>query len=184
MSAPKWLLPLGVVAAATLCSPHAQAETYFTTEQVQKALFPEASAFEPVTFQLTDAERAALSKVAKTRTPLPEKTLWRVKKGTDTIGTFVVDEVYGKHEFITYAVALKPDGAVRGLEVMVYRETYGGQIRDAKWRTQFVGKTNGAPLALDQDIVNISGATMSCLHVAEGVKRLLALHAMVLKSKV
>ena len=79
MSAPKWLLPLGVVAAATLCSPHAQAETYFTTEQVQKALFPEASAFEPVTFQLTDAERAALSKVAKTRTPLPEKTLWRAE---------------------------------------------------------------------------------------------------------
>lgn len=184
MSAPKWLLPLGVVAAATLSSPHALAETYFNTEQAQKALFPEATAFELIAIQLTDADRAALGKVAKTRTPLPEKTLWRAKKGAETIGTFAIDDVYGKHEFITYAVALKPDGSVRGLEVMVYRETYGGQIRDAKWRAQFVGKTHGATLALDQDIVNISGATMSCLHVAEGVKRLLALHAMVLKSKV
>ena len=178
-----WLLPLGIVAAATLASPHAIAETYFTTEQAQKALFPDATSFEPMVLSLTDADRATISKVAKTRTPLPEKSVWRAKKGAETLGTFVVDEVYGKHEFITYAVAIKPDGSARGLEIMVYRETYGGQIRDAKWRNQFVGKTHGAALALDQDISNISGATMSCLHVAEGVKRVLALHAIAIKNK-
>ena len=72
---------------------------------------------------------------------------------------------------------------VRGLEVMVYRESYGGQVRDAKWRSQFVGKANGAALTVDQDITNIGGATMSCVHISDGVKRVLALYALAVKAK-
>lgn len=183
MSRSAFLLSSGVFAAASLVAPHALAENYFTTEQAQKALFPEATSFEPINVSLTDADRSMLAKVAKTRTPLPEKTLWQAKKGKESIGTFVVDEVYGKHEFITYAIAIKPDGTVRGIEVMVYRESYGGQVRDAKWRNQFVGKAAGATLTVDQDITNIGGATMSCVHITEGVKRVLALHALAMKAK-
>ena len=144
MSRSAFLLSSGVFAAATLVAPHALAENYFTIEQAQRELFPEATAFEPINIVLTDSDRSAIGKVARTRTPPPEKTWWRAKKGAELIGSFVVDEVYGKHEYITYAVAIKPDGTVRGLEVMVYRESYGGQVRDAKWRSQFVGKANGA----------------------------------------
>src|ERR1700724_497793 len=59
-----------------------------------------------------------------------EQQVWRVSGG----GWFIVDEVVGKHEFITYAVGLNPDGSVKQIEIMDYRETYGGQIRDEKWR--------------------------------------------------
>jgi Na+-translocating ferredoxin:NAD+ oxidoreductase RnfG subunit len=89
--------------------------------------------------------------------------------------------VYGKHEFITYAVGLNADGSVRQIEVMDYRETYGYEIRNAAWRRQFVGKRHGDSLKLDQDIRNISGATLSCRHIAEGVRRLLALHEVALR---
>jgi Na+-transporting NADH:ubiquinone oxidoreductase subunit C len=91
-------------------------------------------------------------------------------------GWFIVDEVIGKHEFITYAVGLTNEGAVRGIEIMDYRESYGGQVRDPKWRAQFDGKTKAAPLQLDRDIKNISGATLSSRHITEGVRRVLALH--------
>ncbi len=91
-------------------------------------------------------------------------------------GWFIVDEVIGKHEYITYAVGLSADGAVRGLEIMEYRESYGGEVRDPKWRAQFTGKTKSAPLQLDKDIQNISGATLSSRHIADGVRRLLALY--------
>ena len=33
---------------------------------------------------------------------------------------------------------------------MDYRETYGGEVRNPKWRAQFIGKTKDAPLKLDQ----------------------------------
>jgi Na+-transporting NADH:ubiquinone oxidoreductase subunit NqrC len=96
-------------------------------------------------------------------------------------GWFVLDEVYGKHEFITYAVALDTTGAVRGVEILDYRETHGGQIVNPKWRAQFNGKRHGAALKLDDDIQNISGATLSCKHISEGVRRVLAIHEVALK---
>jgi Na+-translocating ferredoxin:NAD+ oxidoreductase RnfG subunit len=96
-------------------------------------------------------------------------------------GWFIVDEVVGKHEFITYAVGLNANGSVKQIEVMDYRETYGGEIRNENWRTQFVGKTSQSQLKLDKDIKNISGATLSCRHITDGVKRLLAFYEIALK---
>jgi Na+-translocating ferredoxin:NAD+ oxidoreductase RnfG subunit len=82
--------------------------------------------------------------------------------------------VIGKHLAIDYALALSPAGEVRQLEILTYRESYGGEIRSADWRKQFEGKTSRSPLALNDDIRNISGATLSSRHVTEGVKRVLA----------
>jgi hypothetical protein len=84
-----------------------------------------------------------------------------------------VDRVLGKHDFITYALAIDASGQVQGVEIMDYRETYGGQIRDEKWRRNFKGKSAKDPLQLDKDIPNISGATLSSKHVTDGVRRLL-----------
>jgi len=42
--------------------------------------------------------------------------------------------VIGKHELITYAVGIGSDGAVRGVEILDYRETRGGEVRDPRWR--------------------------------------------------
>jgi Na+-transporting NADH:ubiquinone oxidoreductase subunit NqrC len=69
---------------------------------------------------------------------------------------------------------------VKDVEILDYRETYGDQVRHPEWRAQFVGRRHGAKLKLTDDIKNISGATLSCLHVTDGVKRLLATHALVL----
>jgi Na+-transporting NADH:ubiquinone oxidoreductase subunit NqrC len=47
-------------------------------------------------------------------------------------------------------------------------------VREPGWLAQFVGKSSSSPLKVGSDIRNISGATLSSLHVAEGVKRILA----------
>jgi hypothetical protein len=80
-----------------------------------------------------------------------------------------------------YAVGLNSDGSVKQIEIMDYREIYGGQIRDEKWRAQLVGKTSKSTLRPDSDIKNISRATLSCRHITEGVRRLLAFHEIALK---
>jgi hypothetical protein len=65
---------------------------------------------------------------------------------------------------------------VRSLDILAYRESHGDAIRLASWRAQFTGKTAADPVRLDDDIRNVSGATLSCRHVTEGVHRLLALY--------
>lgn len=177
---PAWLIVPALMAPAFMVSP-AYATQYLTTEAAQKLMFPEAGAFVPHPVRLTDAQKDVVEQAAKVHMRFPEQPVWQVMAGGKPAGWFVLDEVYGKHEFITYAVALDASGAVRGVEILDYRETHGGEIRNPKWRAQFNGARHGAALKLDDDIQNISGATLSCKHIAEGVRRILAIHAVALK---
>ena len=56
-------------------------------------------------------------------------------------------------------------------------------MRLAPWRKQFVGKSSRDPVALNADIKNISGATLSCRHLTEGVRRLLQLYRVALEPR-
>ena len=89
-----------------------------------------------------------------------------------TLGWVAIDNVIGKFELITYAVGVGADGAVRQVEILSYRESHGGEIRLPAWRRQFAGKRAGDPIELGRDIANVSGATLSCRHVTEGVRRI------------
>ncbi len=173
MSAWKKLVAPAAVILST--SSACFATTYFTVEQAQKAMFPGAS-MAPSGVKLTAEQRKAIEKASDMRLR-KDPQVWRVSGG----GWFVVDEVLGKHEFITFAVALSASGAVKQIEIMEYRESYGYEVRDAKWRGQFTGKTARDPLKLDADIKNISGATLSSRHVTEGVRRVLAVFDVALK---
>ncbi len=170
---PYWhLLP---AAAVVICAP-AYATVYLTTEQAQAAIFP-GERFTPAFVTLTDEQRRAIESRSDVSVRSREVKVWRVGSG----GWFILDEVVGKHEFITYALGLSAEGRVAGIEILDYRESYGYEIRGTAWRKQFVGKSVADPLKLDGDIRNISGATLSCRHVADGVRRLLATYETVLK---
>ncbi|KUZ16513.1 FMN-binding protein [Burkholderia diffusa] len=152
------------------------ATTYFTTEQAQQAIFP-GEKLTPAFVTLTDDQVGKIEHATGTNVRHKEVKAWRTATG----GWFVLDEVVGKHEFITYAVGLQPDGSVRQIEIMDYRESYGHEVRNPEWRAQFTGKTANSPLALNRDIRNISGATLSSKHITDGVKRVLETYAVALK---
>jgi Na+-translocating ferredoxin:NAD+ oxidoreductase RnfG subunit len=164
-----WLAPCAALIAAPVGGT-----TYFTVEQAQAALFPGAQmTSHPVT--LTPQQVKVIEKASGTRVREKAVKVWSASTG----GWFYLDQVIGKHELITYGLALDAQGVVRGLEILDYRETYGGEVRDPKWRAQFVGKKMGSPLRLDADIINLSGATLSSRNITTGVRRLLATHALV-----
>jgi hypothetical protein len=81
----------------------------------------------------------------------------------------------GQHLPITFGVKISPTGQVERVEVMVYRESFGGEVRDARFREQFVGKGERSPIRSGDDIIAISGATLSSKAVALGVRRAIAL---------
>jgi hypothetical protein len=153
-----------------------RSEDYLSVEQAQALLFPGQS-LRRLAVRLTPEQKKAIEKASGERVRKPELEVWRSADG----GWFLVDEVIGKHEFITWAIALDAAGAVLGLEVLSYRETYGYEIRRPEWRAQFHGKTAAAPVKIDEDIQNISGATLSCVHITDGVRRILQTHALVLR---
>jgi Na+-translocating ferredoxin:NAD+ oxidoreductase RnfG subunit len=146
----------------------AYAEIYLTPEQAQKTLYPGA-ALSAMPLELTEAQQKLIEEKSGVRVRTAKVRLWKSPEG----GWFVVDDVLGKHEFITFAAAFKADGSIAGVEILEYRETYGHEIKQAAWRAQFTGKTVQNALKLDEDIKNISGATLSCRHLTDGLKRLI-----------
>ena len=145
----RWSAPAAVV--LTVAAP-AYAVQYLSVAQAQKLAFPSATHF-------AEAEGGRA---------------WKAEAGGKVLGLVVVDHVIGKHLYIDYAVALAPGGRVQRVEILAYRESYGGEVRSESWLGQFVGKSGGSPLKVGGDIRNISGATLSSLHVTEGVQRILA----------
>jgi Na+-transporting NADH:ubiquinone oxidoreductase subunit NqrC len=172
-------LTLCLLPTAALVAP-AYATDYFTAAQAQKLLFPDAETFVDHSVVLTDEQKERIESLAGVRQRWDKQAIWRAEKKGQLLGWFIVDDVIGKHEFITYGAALSPDGHVLGIEIMSYRETKGGAVREAAWRENLKGKTLADPFKLDDDVPNISGATLSCRNVTDGVKRLLVLQKVVL----
>jgi FMN-binding domain len=166
-------LPL---AGVVIAGGPAYATVYLSVEQAQAILFPGAT-FQSDVRTITDVQAKAIEHASGVNVRSKQLKVWKVSTG----GWFIVDEVVGKHEFIPFALGLDSKGAVRGLEILEYREAYGGQIRDPDWRKQFLAKESGTRLQLDKNIRNISGATLSSKHVTDGVQRLLATYEIVLK---
>jgi hypothetical protein len=167
------LLP---VAACAVVQP-AQAMVYLTVGQAQALMFP-GQELVPVSLLLSAQDIAAVERDSGTRYLPGALRAWRAADGF-----LFVDAVIGKHDLISYAVALTAEGKVRQVEILEYREAYGGEVRNAAWRAQFVGRAHGDPVQLGRDIRSVSGATLSCQHVTDGIRRLLSIYALALASR-
>jgi Na+-translocating ferredoxin:NAD+ oxidoreductase RnfG subunit len=170
-----WIwLPLAAIVAP------AYATDYLTPEQAAASFFPQADTHAPLLLKLSKEQRDRIRSLSGLRQRWKTQQAWRAEADGELLGWTIVDEVIGKHEYISYAAAISPDGRVLGIEILSYRETHGGEVRQASWRENFVGKTLQDAFKLDVDIPNISGATLSCRNVTDGVRRLLALQRVAL----
>jgi len=98
----------------------------------------------------------------------------RVSNHGALLGFAQVRNVKGKDQPITFLVAIDPANSLKDIDVLVYREPYGGEVAYEPWRKQFRGKNSAAPLVVGKDIRNISGATISSHSVTLGVRKALA----------
>ena len=172
---PSHALALTLMGAAAPIVAHAK--IYQSIEQAQQAMFP-GVALTQQAFALTSEQQKLLRDASSVSLPFQGNRIWKAANG----GWFVVDEVVGKHEMITYAVGIGPDGKVLQIAILEYHESYGYEVGEESWRKQFVGKTAAAPIRLGKDIENISGATLSSKHLTDGVRRVMTFYDAVLKN--
>ncbi len=98
----------------------------------------------------------------------------RIWEGDSLRGFARVRNAKGKDQPITYLVAADPDLRLRDVDILVYREAYGGEVAYDAWRRQFRGRGPDDPLEVGRDIRSISGATISVNAVTLGVRRTIA----------
>lgn len=169
--------PVVLCAAALPClvALPAQAADYLSLAEFQKVAFPDATDFQPTPLQLTPDQQAKITALAGGAQRPANWQVWQAKKGDAVLGFVVGDGVIGKFDIIGYAVALNTDASIRQVEILSYRESHGYEVRGKAWRNQFVGKSAKSPLRIGNDIQNISGATLSCTHLTDGIRRIAAM---------
>jgi thiamine biosynthesis lipoprotein len=165
------------IAAIFLRPALGDAIVYMNREEALASLIPEASSFTEDTVPLSAAERERLSALTNRKVPETEVTFWIGEQAGRVVGYATVLNIIGKEQPITFMVAVSPEGTVRGVQVMTYRESQGSEIRSKRFLDQFRGKTLAAPLKLGRDVHGISGATLSARSTAAAVKKALALVA-------
>jgi Na+-translocating ferredoxin:NAD+ oxidoreductase RnfG subunit len=128
-------------------------------------LFPELTVdIEPI---LIDEQKVNALKLKK-----EEKAVYALKNGSKILGYMYLGIAPSRADFFDYMVIFKPDLYVMSVQVLVYREDYGGEIGSKRWLKQFVGKSNGEQMEFEKDIQNIGGATISCRSITNGIKKL------------
>ena len=174
----RWLAPAAIIAVA---ATPAVAKQYMSEAQARALIFPQAQEFIAAPVALNAEQVRRLERQSRVKVRSPNQQVWKVQAVGTLLGWFILDQVIGKHELITYAVGINADGSLRQFQIIEYNEAWGSQVRELKWRDQFVGKTTTDALEVGVDIANLSGGTMSATHVTDGIKRLLFLHELFLR---
>jgi Na+-translocating ferredoxin:NAD+ oxidoreductase RnfG subunit len=86
--------------------------------------------------------------------------------------------VMGQYQPISIYVAIGAGGSVERVEIVAYRESRGGEVRRNAFLQQFAEKSVDDRLRPGDDIMNITGATISSRAVSRGVRLALRLHQM------
>jgi hypothetical protein len=116
--------------------------------------------------QISAIEEELMSKIHETRF-----TFYTGIKNGKPMGSMLIDNIIGKSFPITFMTVINTDGTVRDVEIMVYREPQGWEVKYKSFRSQFYGKDSSSNPA---HILSISGATMSVNSVKRGVYKALA----------
>jgi Na+-translocating ferredoxin:NAD+ oxidoreductase RnfG subunit len=140
-------------------------------------MFPQATGWELVPAAAITRAQRELGRDPAVTLVAAHFVVHRVMNGEALLGYFVTDQVIGKFEKIDYAAALNAEGVVTSVRILKYRESHGHEVAGLDWLAQFEGGDATAKFKVGRDIDGITGATLSCVHMAEGMRRVTRLVA-------
>ncbi|MBI2336640.1 MAG: FMN-binding protein [Deltaproteobacteria bacterium] len=148
---------------------------YLTPVDALKLMFKKSSTVSEEKHAVSLELRQKLEK--ENRIPFPKNTytFYVGKSGEKIDGYALIDEEIGKVEPITFVTLISPEGIIQQVEIMVYRESHGGEVAQLRFLNQFRGKTLVGDLRLNQGIRSITGATLSAKALVTGTRRALIL---------
>ena len=150
-------------------------DVYLTEEQALKILFPKAEKIHVEELHVDPEQKTRIEERIGWKFPETVFRAFKAESHGKIDGYAILQETIGKHRPITYVVGITPEGKVFDVEILVYRESKGSEVRRKRFNAQYEGKTAQDPIRINKDIINITGATMSVRSVSAGVKRALVL---------
>ena len=151
------------------------AEVFLTEEDALKLMFPKSERIRKEVLKLSPEKKLQIEERIGWKFPEESFEVYVGETGTKIDGYALVQNTIGKHKPMTYMVGIDNTGHVLNVELLVFREARGSEVRTKRFNVQYEGKTASDPVRLNKDIINISGATMSVRSMTAGIKRGLVL---------
>ena len=151
------------------------AEVFMTEEEAVKIMFPKSERIRKAVLRLSQGKKEAIEERIGWKFPEESFEVYIGETGDTIDGYAMVHNTIGKHKHMTYMVGVDTRGACTDVELLVFREARGSEVRRKRFSAQYEGKTVADPIRINKDILNISGATMSVRSISAGVKRVLVL---------
>ncbi|MFK5981965.1 MAG: FMN-binding protein [Flavobacteriaceae bacterium] len=110
----------------------------------------------------------------KTTSEFGDGNLFKILSDGNLLGYGYIGSAASKAADFDYLVLFDKDFIITKSKVLVYREEYGGEIGSKRWLKQFIGKSsNSSELIYGENIVPISGATISVRSMTQSINDLL-----------
>lgn len=151
------------------------AEVYLREEDGIKIMFPKSERIRKDVIRLGSERKSLIEERIGWKFPEESFEVYIGETGTQIDGYAVVQNTIGKHKPMTYMVGIDNQGFVSDIELLVFREARGSEVRQKRFNAQYEGKSVLDPVRINKDIINISGATMSVRSMSAGIKRVLVL---------
>jgi hypothetical protein len=151
------------------------AEVFMSEEEGIKIMLPKSERIRKDVITLSPDKKVQIEERIGWKFPEQSFEVYIGETGTQIDGYALVQNTIGKHKPMTYMVGIDSKGHVSDVELLVFRESRGSEIRQKRFNAQYEGKTVLDPVRINKDIINISGATMSVRSISAGIKRVLVL---------
>jgi len=151
------------------------AEVYLTEEEALKLMFPKSDRIKKDLLRVSADKKIVIEERIGWKFPENDFDVFIGETGAKVDGYALVQNTIGKHKPMTYMVGVDSHGRVSNVELLVFRESRGSEVRTKRFNVQYEGKTVLDPVRINKDIINISGATMSVRSMSAGIKRVLVL---------
>jgi Na+-translocating ferredoxin:NAD+ oxidoreductase RnfG subunit len=151
------------------------AEVYLTEEEALKLMFPKSEHIKKDLLKVPTDKKTVVEERIGWKFPENDFDVYIGQTGAQIDGYALVQNTIGKHKPMTYMVGVDNTGHVLNVELLIFREARGSEVRTKRFNVQYEGKTVSDPVRLNKDIINISGATMSVRSMTAGIKRVLVL---------
>lgn len=151
------------------------AEIYMSEEEAVKVMLPKSERLRKESIKLSPERKTQIEERIGWKFPEESFDVYIGETGAQVDGYALVQNTIGKHKPMTYMVGVDNRGHVSDIELLVFREARGSEVRQKRFNSQYEGKTVLDPVRINKDIINISGATMSVRSMSAGIKRVLVL---------
>jgi hypothetical protein len=175
---PRWLLLTLLVASAA----PVRATVFYARDEALKLAFPDADRVEAKDFFLTAAQRAAIEAQAKSPLDSDLLTVYVGWRGDRPSGYAIFDTHVVRTLPETFLVVLAPDGAITSTHLLAFYEP-PEYAPPERWLAQFRGAALNDELRVGRGIAGITGSTLTSEAVTGGIRRALAIYAVLLKGK-